>query len=91
MYRMHEWIKVSMSSHFPEKGIGEAILGFLKDRAEGVDGRGTQVGETRGGVGSGCEPEGQGGECCGSENIEGYVGCGIKGECADTGRCPRSA
>ena len=54
---------VSVSSHFPEKGIGEAILGSLKDWARGVDGRGTRVGETCGRIGNGREPEGCGGEC----------------------------
>ena len=67
-------MKVSVSSLFPEKGIGDAILGSLKDQAKGVEGRGTRVGETRGGIGSGREPDGRGGECCGGENIDGYVG-----------------
>ena len=84
-------MKVSVSSRFPEKGIGDAIFGSLKERAGGVEGRGTRVGETRGGVGSGHEPDGRGGECCGGENMEGYVGCGIKGVWADAGRCLRSA
>ena len=60
--------------------MGDAILGSLKDRAGGVEGRGTQVGETHGGIGNGHEPNGQGGECCGGENIEGYVDWGMKGE-----------
>ena len=88
---MQEWIKVSVSSHFPEKGIGDAILGSLKDLAEGVDGRKTWVGKTHGRTGSQHEPDGQGGECCGGENIEGYVGWGINSNQADAGHCPRSA
>ena len=60
---MQEWIKVSVSSLFPENGIGDAIFGSLKDRAVEVEGSGTRVGETRGGVGNGQEPEGRGGEC----------------------------
>ena len=52
---------------------------------------GTQVGETRGRIGNGQEPKGHGGECCRGENIDGYVGCGIYGKCADVGRCPHSA
>ena len=80
-----------VSSLFLENGIGDAIFGSLKDRAGVVDGMGTQDGETRGGIGNGREPEGRGGECCGGENIEGYIGCGMKGECADTGRCLRNA
>ena len=68
---MHEWMKVSVSSRFPKKGIGDAIFGSLKDRAGGVDEMGTRDGETRGGVGNGQEPDGQGGECCGGENMEG--------------------
>ena len=70
-------MKVSVSSRFPEKGIGDAISRSLKDRAGGVDGGGTRVGETHGGIGSGREPDGRGGECCGGENIDGYVGCGM--------------
>ena len=66
-----------MSSHFPENGIGEAIFRSLKDRAGEVEGRETRVGETRGGIGNGHEPDGHGGECCGGENMDGYVGCGI--------------
>ena len=84
-------MKVSVSSLLPENGIGEAIFGSLKDRAGGVDGRGTRVGETRGGIDNGREPNGRGGECCGGENIDRYVGCGIKGECADVGHCLCSA
>ena len=38
---MQEWIKVSVSSLFPENGTGDAIFGSLKDRAGGVDGMGT--------------------------------------------------
>ena len=91
MYKMQEWMNVSVSSLFPENGIGEAIFRSLKDWAGGVERRGTRVGETHGRIGSGCEPEGRGGECCGSENIEGYIGCGIKGEYADVGHCPCSA
>ena len=34
-------MKVSVSSRFPEKGIGDVILRSLKDLAGGVDGRGT--------------------------------------------------
>ena len=52
-----------MSSHFPEKGRGDTIFGSLtKDRAGGVWGKGTCDGEKRGGIGSGREPEGRGGE-----------------------------
>ena len=50
---MQEWIKVLVSSLFPENGIGDAIFGSLKDQAGGVDGMGTRDGETCGGVGSG--------------------------------------
>ena len=64
-------MKVLVSSLFPEKGIGDVILGSLKDQARGVDGRGTQVDETHGGIGNGCEPKGCGGECCDGENMEG--------------------
>ena len=55
---MHECIKVSVSSCFPENDRGEAIFGFLKIWAGDVDGRETQDGETCGGVGNGQEPEG---------------------------------
>ena len=58
-------MKVSISSLLPENGVGAAIFGSLKDQAGGVDGVGTRVGETRGGIGNGWEPEGRGGECCG--------------------------
>ena len=47
------------------------ILESLKDLAREVDGRGTRAGKTRGGIGNGREPDGQGGECWGGENIEG--------------------
>ena len=63
MYKMHEWMKVSVSSRLPEKGSGDAIFGSLKkDQAGGVCGRGMWDGESRGGVGSGREPDGRGGE-----------------------------
>ena len=63
IYKIQEWIHVSVSSCFPEKGRGDAIFGSLKkDRAGGVWGKGTCDGEKRGGVGSGREPEGRGGE-----------------------------
>ena len=91
MYRMQEWINVSMSSLFPENSIGEAIFRSLKDRARGVEGRGTQVGEAHGGIGNGHEPDGRDGECCGGENIEGYIGWGLNGDRADVGHCPHSA
>ena len=77
MYRMHEWINVSVSSRFPEKGRGGAIFGSLnEDRAGGVCGNGICDGEKRGGIGSGREPEESGGEwrgkgCGTGENIEG--------------------
>ena len=73
-------MNVSMSSLFPKKGIGDAILESLKEWAGVVEGRGTRVGETRGGIGNGHEPDSRGGECCGGENIEGYVSWGINGE-----------
>ena len=63
IYKIHEWINVSVSSHLPEKGKGDVIFGSLKeDRAGGEWGRGTCDGENWGGVGSGREPEGCGGE-----------------------------
>ena len=72
MYKMQEWMNVSVSLHLPEKGSGDAIFGSLKeDWAGGVDGMGTQDGETCGRIGNGREPEGHGGECHGDENIEG--------------------
>ena len=56
-------MNVSVSSRFLEKGRGDAIFGSLKkDRVGGVWGRGICDGEKRGGVGSGREPEGRGGE-----------------------------
>ena len=52
-----------MSSCLPEKGSGDAIFGSLKkDWAGGVWGKGTCDGEKRGGVGSGQELNGRGGE-----------------------------
>ena len=52
-----------MSSRLPEKESGGVIFGSLKeDQAGGVCGNGTCEGENRGGVGSGREPEGHGGE-----------------------------
>ena len=46
MYKMHEWMKVSVSSCLPEKGKGDAIFRSLKeDRVEGVWGRGICDGE----------------------------------------------
>ena len=63
IYRIHEWIKVLVSSCLPEKGKGDAIFGSLKeDRAGGECGKGICEGENQGGVGSGREPEGHGGE-----------------------------
>ena len=63
MYKIQEWINISVSSHFPEKGKGEAIFGSLnEDRAGGVCGRGMWDGENWGGVGSDREPDGHGGE-----------------------------
>ena len=56
-------MNVSVSSHLPEKGSGDAIFGSLKeDQAGGVCGNGICEGENRDGVGSGQEPEGHGGE-----------------------------
>ena len=63
-----------MSSRLPEKGRGDTIFGSLKkDQAGGVWGKGTCDGEKRGGVGSGREPNGCGGEWRGrgcGENID---------------------
>ena len=54
IYRIHEWMNVSVSSCLPEKGSGDAIFGSLKeDWAGGVCGSGTCEGENLGGVGSG--------------------------------------
>ena len=66
IYKIHKWIKVSVSSCLPEKGKGDTIFGSLKeDWAGGVCGRGTCEGVNQSGVGSGWEPEGQGGGCQG--------------------------
>ena len=63
IYKMHEWINVSVSSCFPEKGRGDAIFGSLnEDQAGGVWGKGTCEDEKQGGVGSRWEPDGRGGE-----------------------------
>ena len=56
-------MNVSVSLRFPEKGKGDAIFGSLKeDQAGGEYGKGICEGKNRGGVGSGREPEGHGGE-----------------------------
>ena len=63
-------MNVSVSSCFPEKGRGGAIFGSLNDdQVGGVCGNGICDGEKQGGIGSGREPDGRGGECRGS-------GCG---------------
>ena len=49
---MHECMNVSVSSHFPENGKSDAIFGSLKNWIESVDGKGTQDGDTHGGIGS---------------------------------------
>ena len=60
-------MNVSVSSHLPEKGRGDTIFRSLnEDRVGGVCGSGICEGVNRGGVGSGREPEGRGGECRGS-------------------------
>ena len=68
-------MNVSVSSHLPEKGSGDAIFGSLKeDRVGGVWGKGIWEGEKQGEVGSGWEPDGCGGEWRGKgcgENIDG--------------------
>ena len=56
-------MNVSVSSHLLEKGSGDAIFRSLKeDQAGGVCGSGTCEGENQGGVGSGWERKGHGGE-----------------------------
>ena len=60
-------MNVSVSSRLPEKGKGDVIFGSLnEDQARGVDGNGMCEGENWGGVGSGREPIGHGGEWQGS-------------------------
>ena len=64
MYNMQEWINVLVSSHLPEKGRGDTIFGSLKeDWVGGEWGRAICDGVNCGGVGSGREPDGCGGEC----------------------------
>ena len=69
-------MNVSVSSHFPEKGRGGAIFRSLNDdQTGGVCGNGICDSEKQGGIGSGQEPDGRGGECHGSgcgagENME---------------------
>ena len=69
-------MNVSVSSCLLEKGSGDAIFGSLnEDQAGGVCGSRICEGVKRGGVGSGQEPNGQGGEwrgrgCGAGENIE---------------------
>ena len=63
MYKMHEWMKVLVSSRLPEKGSGDMIFGSLKeDWAGGVCGNGICEGVNQGGVRSGWEPDGRGRE-----------------------------
>ena len=95
IYKIHKWIKVLVSSRLLEKGRGDTIFGSLKEyQAGGVGGSGMWVGENRGGVGSGREPKGHGGEWWGKgwgENIDGYDGWGMNGDRAGTGCCWHSA
>ena len=55
---MHEWINVSVSSRFPEKGRGDAIFGSLnEDRAGGVGVEGFVTGKIEVGLEVGESPK----------------------------------
>ena len=64
IYKIHKWMKVSVSFRLLEKGRGDVVFRSLnEDQARGVWGKGTCDDEKHGGVGSGREPNGHGGEC----------------------------
>ena len=54
IYKMQEWMNISISLHLPEKGSGDTIFGSLEeDWVGGVCGSGMCEDENRDGVGSG--------------------------------------